>query len=35
MVAKQVYLTVEGKAQLEQELDRLLKRRQELLKRIQ
>jgi transcription elongation factor GreA len=35
MVAKQVYLTAEGKAQLEQELDRLLKRRQELLKRIQ
>src|SRR5918997_1141233 len=35
MVAKQVYLTTEGKAQLEQELDRLLKRRQELLKRIQ
>ncbi len=35
MVAKPVYLTTEGKAQLEQELDRLLKRRQELLKRIQ
>src|SRR5687768_10430859 len=35
MVAKQVYLTVESNAQLEQELDRLLKRRQELLKRIQ
>ncbi|MGI8424182.1 MAG: GreA/GreB family elongation factor [Chloroflexota bacterium] len=35
MVAKQVYLTAEGKTRLEEELDRLLKRRQELLKRIQ
>ena len=35
MVAKQVYLTAEGKTQLEGELDKLLKRRQELLKRIQ
>ena len=35
MVAKTVYLTPEGKAALEQELDQLLTRRQELLKRIQ
>jgi transcription elongation factor GreA len=35
MVAKQVYLTAEGKAQLKEELDRLLVRRQELLTRIQ
>jgi transcription elongation factor GreA len=35
MVAKQVYLTAQGKAQLKEELDRLLKRRQELLTRIQ
>ena len=35
MVAKTVYLTPEGKTALEQELDQLLARRQELLKRIQ
>lgn len=35
MVTKQVYLTAEGKAQLKEELDRLLVRRQELLTRIQ
>jgi transcription elongation factor GreA len=35
MVAKTVYLTPEGKAALEQELDQLMARRQELLKRIQ
>ena len=35
MVTKQVYLTAQGKAQLKEELDRLLQRRQELLKRIQ
>ena len=35
MAAKQVYLTAEGKTQLQGELDRLLQRRQELLKRIQ
>jgi transcription elongation factor GreA len=35
MVTKQVYLTVEGKAQLEEELTRLLKQRQVLLDRIQ
>jgi transcription elongation factor GreA len=35
MVAKTVYLTTEGKATLEQELDRLLTRRQALRQRIQ
>ena len=35
MVTKRVYLTPEGKAALKQELDQLLARRQELLKRIQ
>src|SRR6266542_3916275 len=35
MVTKTVYLTPEGKAALEHELDQLLTRRQELLKRIQ
>jgi transcription elongation factor GreA len=35
MVTKTVYLTPEGKHSLEQELDRLLTRREELLKRIQ
>jgi transcription elongation factor GreA len=35
MVTKTVYLTPEGKAALQQELDQLLSRRQELLKRIQ
>ncbi len=35
MVTKQVYLTAEGKDQLQEELERLLKRRQELLGRIQ
>jgi transcription elongation factor GreA len=35
MVAKTVYLTPEGKAALEQDLDRLLVRRAELRKRIQ
>ena len=35
MVTKTVYLTPEGKAALEQELDQLLKRRQTLLQRIQ
>lgn len=35
MVAKAVYLTPEGKAELELELDRLFTRRQELRKRIQ
>ena len=35
MVTKQVYLTAEGKTQLQEELERLLKRRQELLGRIQ
>jgi transcription elongation factor GreA len=34
MVAKQVFLTAEGKAQLEQELDRLVAHREELLTRI-
>jgi transcription elongation factor GreA len=35
MVTKRVYLTPEGKAALRQELDHLLARREELLKRIQ
>jgi transcription elongation factor GreA len=35
MVTKTVYLTPEGKAALEQELDRLLDRRHELRKRIE
>src|SRR2546423_4017894 len=35
MVTRTVYLTPEGKAALKQELDQLLARRQELLKRIQ
>jgi transcription elongation factor GreA len=35
MVAKTVYLTPEGKAALEQELEQLLTRRQALLQRIQ
>jgi transcription elongation factor GreA len=35
MVTKTVYLTPEGKAALEQELDRLLERRRALLQRIQ
>jgi transcription elongation factor GreA len=35
MVTRTVYLTPEGKATLEQELDQLLTRRQELLRRIQ
>ena len=35
MVAKQVYLTAEGKTQLEEELERLLKQRGILLDRIQ
>jgi transcription elongation factor GreA len=35
MVTKRVYLTPEGKAALKQELDQLLARRQELLRRIQ
>ena len=35
MVTRTVYLTPEGKAALEQELDQLLTRRQELLRRIQ
>ena len=35
MVTRTVYLTPEGKAALEEELDQLLTRRQELLRRIQ
>lgn len=35
MVAKTVYLTPEGKAELQEELKRLVARREELLKRIQ